>query len=305
MPDNNKRKLYIVAGPTAVGKTKFSIDLAKKINGEIISLDSIQVYKGLDIGSSKIRKSETEGVPHFMIDIIEPTENINIKDFKDLAYKYIDEIYNRKHIPILVGGTGFYIDAILYNTDFSEENDDKKEGLRESIYNDIEEKGIDYIYEKLREVDPESCKNIHKNNIKRVVRAYEYFLLTGEKISSHNAAEKKKESPFDFTFYVLEKDRDKLYNDIDLRVDKMFADGLIEEVASLIKKGVMKTHQSMQAIGYKELYDYVAAGAVDSENIDSAKLEKIKNDIKTHTRQYAKRQLTWFRHEENIEYIKV
>lgn len=298
--ENNKRKLYIVAGPTASGKSKYAIDLAKKINGEIISLDSIQIYKGLDIGSGKIAKDEMDGINHYMIDEIGPKENINIKDFKDMAYKYIENIYANNHIPILVGGTGFYINAILYNTDFKEEDEEKKNKIREEIYNDIDNFGIDYVYEKLKEVDNLSYKNIHKNNIKRVVRALEYYMLNNTPISIDNLIEKEKESPYDFEFIVLMKDRDKLYKSIDERVDKMIENGLIEEMRNLIKLGVKKTDQSMQAIGYKELYDYVY-NDLDDKNL----LENIILDIKTHTHQYAKRQITWFKNQEGIKYVKI
>lgn len=301
MSDNDKkRKLYIVAGPTGIGKTKYSIELAKRIDGEIVSLDSIQVYIGLDIGSGKIKKDEMEGITHYMISEIPPTSSFNIKDFKDMAMKYIDKIYSHGKTPILVGGTGFYINAILYDTSFIEEDEEKVMEIREKLCDIVEKKGIDYIYEKLREVDPVSCDIIHKNNEKRVIRAYEFYLLHDIPISKHNAIEKAKESIYDYEFYVLDMDRDVLYDRINKRVDAMINDGLIQEIDILISSGVTKDMQSMQAIGYKELYDYV-----HDKKDDEQELKKIIDDIKMHTRQYAKRQITWFKSQQNIKYIRV
>lgn len=293
------QKVIVVAGPTAVGKTAYSIELAKKIDGEIVSLDSVQIYKGLDIGSAKITKEEMQGIPHYMISEIDPKVSFNVKEFKDMAIKYIEDILSRGKTPILVGGTGFYIRAVLYDTDFLYEDDEKASLVREKLYDELELKGIDYMYEKLAKVDKESIKKIPKENERRVIRALEFYELHNMPISKHNEEEKAKKPRFDYDFYVLTyKDREKLYDRINKRVDMMIENGLLEEIRKLIDNGVKSTDNSMKSIGYKELYDYVK-----NNNHNKNNLEEIISEIKKHTRNYAKRQLTWFRSQENISWV--
>lgn len=294
------QKVIVVAGPTAVGKTAYSIELAKKIGGEIVSLDSVQIYKGLDIGSAKVTKEEMQGIPHYMISEIDPKISFNVKEFKDMAVKYIEDIFKRGKTPILVGGTGFYIRAVLYDTDFLYEDDEEVSVVREKLYDELDNKGIDYIYEKLSKIDPESIKKIPKENVRRVIRALEFYELHNMPISKHNEIEKAKKPRFDYDFYVLTyKNREKLYECINKRVDKMIEMGLLDEIRGLIDSGVKKTDNSMKSIGYKELYDYVKNNICDKNN-----LQEIISEIKKHTRNYAKRQLTWFRSQENISWIE-
>ena len=290
-----KDKVIVVAGPTCTGKSKFAIDLAKKFNGEIVSLDSVQVYKYLDIGSAKVTKEEMEGIPHYMLSLVEPNVNLNVEEFKKMADKYIEDILRRKKLPILVGGTGFYIRAILYDTDFLEEDENIASEIRKNYYSEYEKNGIDNIYKKLLEVDRKSAETIEKGNDRRIIRALEFYDLHNMPISKHNEIEKNKKAKYDNLFFVLNEERNILYDRINLRVDKMFELGLIEEVKHLISLGVNKDNNSMKSIGYRELYDYVFTND-DSEE----KLKTIKEDIKKHTRNYAKRQLTWFRGQKNI-----
>lgn len=305
-----KNKLYVVAGPTAVGKTKYSINLAKKVNGEIVSLDSVQVYKYLDIGSAKITKEEMDGIKHYMIDEVEPNVNLNVKEFKDRANKYIEDIIKRNKTPILVGGSGFYIRAVLFDTDFLEENEEKSIEIRKDLYDLIEKNGIDYVYNELKTIDIESAIKIPKENVKRVVRALEFFKIHGKKISTHNEIEKSKESKYDYDFYVLNMDREKLYDKINRRVDKMIENGLLDEESKLIDMGLSKELNSMRSIGYAELYDFVKN---NKKFIDKKILTfNLKNElnaiielIKQHSRNYAKRQLTWFRAQKKITWIDV
>ena len=303
-----KDKLYVVAGPTAVGKTKFSIELAKELDGEIVSLDSVQVYKYLDIGSAKITKDEMEGIRHYMIDEVEPNVNLNVKEFKDMANKYIDDILKRKKVPILVGGSGFYIRAVLFDTDFLEENEEQSLDVRNKLYEELEQRGVDSLYDELKSVDPDSIEKIPKENVRRLIRALEFYRIHGKTISLHNKEERAKESKYDYTFYVLNMDRERLYTRINERVDKMIEKGLLIEVKRLINMGLGKDLNSMKSIGYAELYDFVKNND-EIHNIEELGLderEEIKNIIeliKQHSRNYAKRQLTWFKSQEKIEWI--
>ena len=289
------RKLVIIAGPTAVGKTASSILLAKKIGGEIISADSMQVYRGMDVGTAKIRKEEMEGVPHFLIDAFDPDEEVNIVIFQQLAKQAMEEIYARGHIPMIVGGTGFYIQSILYDIDFSQ-GDGENEALREHLEKEYDLFGADAMQEKLRLLDPISADTIHKNNKKRVVRALEYALTQNEPISAHNEREKQKKSPYDYNFFVLNMDRKILYDRIERRVDKMFDDGLVEEVRDLQYRGFHQNLVSMQGIGYKEVLEYLDG---------NCSLEEAIAQVKQSTRHFAKRQITWFKREKGAQWIDV
>ncbi len=240
----NKKKLIILTGPTAVGKTELSIKLAKEIGGEIISADSIQVYKHLDIGSAKVTKEEMQGVKHHLIDVLDPSEGFNIATFKEMAVNVMEDIYSRGNIPIIAGGTGFYIQSVLYDINFTENQDDGYRGKLEEIY---AQKGEDILFEMLRDVDPESCQVIHKNNVKRVIRALEFYHQTGQKISTHNMEEKSKASPYNFAYFVLNCNRELLYERINKRVDIMLENGWIDEVSYLKNElGLTRDLVSMQ-----------------------------------------------------------
>lgn len=289
-----KKPLIILTGPTAVGKTKISISLAKKINGEIISADSMQVYKHMDIGSAKIKKEEMEGIPHYLVDEFMPEEEFHVVKFKEYGEKYIEEIYKKGKIPIMVGGTGFYIQSILYDIDFTET--EKNSNLRQELETLAKEKGVAYLHNLLAAVDPHSAKTIHENNLKRVIRALEYYKETGCRISEHNEEQKRKESPYNFVYVVLHKDRNILYQSINQRVDQMIKDGLIEEVKKLKNMGYDRTMVAMQGLGYKEILAYL-----DGEYSLEEAVYKIKRD----TRHFAKRQLTWFKREKDVTWIDV
>jgi tRNA dimethylallyltransferase len=288
----NARPLIILAGPTAVGKTKASIGLAKAVGGEIISADSMQVYRHMDIGSAKIRPEEMQGVRHHLIDVLEPWEDFNVVYFKNKCDECIREIYERGHVPILTGGTGFYIQAILRDIDFTEEEEDTE--YRKYLENLAAEKGAHYLHEMLAEVDLKAAEQIHENNIKRTIRALEFHRQTGGKISEHNECERQKENAYNACYFVLNDKRELLYKRIDQRVDDMLKAGLVEEVQSLKDMGVRRGMVSMQGLGYKEILAYL-----DGEcSLDEA-VELIKRD----TRHFAKRQLTWFRREKDVIWV--
>lgn len=284
-----KRPLIILAGPTAVGKTAASIRLAKAIGAEIISADSMQVYRHMDIGSAKIRQEEMEGVPHYLIDVLEPEEEFNVVRFQQMAKAAAEEIYVKGKIPLVAGGTGFYIQALLYDIDFTENDGDTS--YRRSLEKTAEEKGGEYLHAMLREADPKAAEEIHPHNIKRMIRALEFHHQTGGKISEHNEAEREKSSPYDFAYFVLTDERSRLYERIDRRVDKMMEEGLLEEVRYLKERGVKRESTAMQGLGYKELYAYL-----DGE----CTLEEAVRIIKRDTRHFAKRQLTWFKRERDV-----
>lgn len=301
----SKKKLVIIAGPTAVGKTEYAIKYAKANNGEIVSLDTVQMYKLLDIGSAKPSMEELAEVKHYMIDEFEPDVNLSVKEFKEVATRYIEEIYIKGKLPILVGGSGFYINAILYDTEFLYEDDTEAEKVRNELHALYNEKGIDYIYDILKNIDIEATKYIDKNNVKRVIRAIEFYKLHNMPISEHNRLEKMKESPYDYTYYVLNMERDRLYERINRRVDLMIEKGLLKEVKLLIDRGFGRELNSMMSIGYKELYDFVRDRDIilsidDLNDSDKKELNIIIDEIKKHSRNYAKRQLTWFRSQKNI-----
>lgn len=307
-----KKKLYIVAGPTGVGKSLYAINLAKRINGEIISLDSVQIYKYLDIGSGKITTEEMSGIKHYMISEIEPNINYNIKQFKDLANKYIDIVYENGKIPILVGGSGFYIHAVLYDNDFLYEDYEVSKRIRDDIYKKLAKEGIDSLYEDLKKIDIDSYENISKNNIKKIIRAIEFFKIHNIKLSEYNVIQREKKSSFDFKFYVLIKEREELYNIINNRVDEMIRKGLLFEVKFLIDKGIDLSYNSMKSIGYKELYEFCKNKTnIELENYknfsmnDKMTLGNCIDLIKKNSRNYAKRQITWFKREKEIQWVKV
>ena len=290
----NKRKLIVLTGPTAVGKTKLSIALAKAVNGEIISADSMQVYKYMDIGSAKIKPEEMCGIKHYLVDCLDPQdpESFNVTRFQQMAKDAMEEIYAKGKVPILVGGTGFYIQSVVYDIDFTDNDADT--GYRTMLEHMAEEKGAEFLHDMLKVVDPKAAEEIHFNNVKRVIRALEFFQQTGSPISAHNEAERQKESPYELYYFVLNDDRAKLYERIDMRVDLMLQDGLIEEVKGLLDMGCTREMVSMQGLGYKEMIDYL--------NGDIS-LEEAVYIIKRDTRHFAKRQLTWFRRERDVRWI--
>ncbi|MCI8312691.1 MAG: tRNA (adenosine(37)-N6)-dimethylallyltransferase MiaA [Lachnospiraceae bacterium] len=286
-----KEPLVILTGPTAVGKTKLSIALAKAIGGEIISADSMQVYRHMDIGSAKIRLEEMEGIPHYLVDVLEPWEEFHVVRFQQMAKEAMKKIREHGHIPILVGGTGFYIQAIVKDIDFTE---NEASPYREELTRLAEEKGADFLYEKLQKVDPKSAQIIHAHNVKRIIRALEFYQMTGEKISEHNKEQREKSSPYQFAYFVLQDERTKLYKRIEARIDEMLQDGLIEEVTALKEMGLKRGMVSMQGLGYKEILAYL-----DGE----CTLEEAVEILKRDTRHFAKRQITWFKREEEVIWL--
>ncbi len=283
-----KEPLIILGGPTGTGKTELSLRIAKEIPCEIISADSVQVYRGMDIGSAKIRPEDKEGIPHHLIDCLDPDEPFDVSRFVEMASEKIREIRSRDRIPMVVGGTAFYTQALIKDIDFEEEEHD---GYREELYKIANEKGKKYLHKMLRDVDIISAGIIHENNIKRVVRALEFYHENGYPISSHNEFMKEKESPYNYIYFVLTDERSHIYSLTDKRVDAMIDMGLVEEVKGLINKGYTKDLQSMQALGYKQIAAYLN-GEYDFE--EAVRL------IKRDTRHFVKRQLTWYRYERSI-----
>ena len=286
--------LIIIAGPTAVGKTAISVELAKRIGGEIISADSMQVYRGMDIGTAKVTPEETQGVPHHLIDILDPSEAFNVMEFRKRVRDAIDEIVARGHVPVLVGGTGFYIQSILYDIEFDPEGGSDE--MRRQLEAEMEARGPEEMHSELRRVDPESAEIIHANNKKRVIRALEFYRLTGRKISDHNREMHERTSPYRFLFYVMTMDRAALYARIDYRVDLMMQDGLKEEVKALRDRGITSDMVSMQGLGYRQMFDYLEGICTLDEAVER---------IKKETRHFAKRQLTWFRREPDAVWIRL
>ena len=287
-----QKPMIILTGPTAVGKSALSVELAKKINGAVISADSMQVYRHMDIGSAKITPEEMQGVTHYMIDELEPDEEFHVVRFVTMAKEYLKEIYADGKIPIIAGGTGFYIQALLYDIDFTEQQCD--ETYRRQLEDLAREHGAEYLHGILREVDPASAEAIHANNIKRVIRALEFYHLSGKKISEHNETERQKQSPYNFAYFVLTDERAKLYERIDRRVNAMIEAGLVEEVKKLKSMGCSREMVSMQGLGYKEILAYLDGGCT---------LEEAVYIIKRETRHFAKRQLTWFKRERDVIWL--
>lgn len=289
-----QKPLIILTGPTAVGKTKLSISLAKAVNGEIISADSMQVYRHMDIGSAKVTPEEMDGVPHHLIDVLEPEEEFNVVVFQKLAKEALTGIYERGHIPIIVGGTGFYIQALLYDIDFTENDGDT--AIRRELEKLAQTQGAGCLHQMLQEIDPESAAAIHQNNVKRVIRAIEFYRQTGKKISLHNEQEREKQSPYQFLYYVLDTDRKTLYERIDRRVDLMMEHGLVDEVKHLADMGCTRDMVSMQGLGYKEILDYLSG---------EIPLEEAVYILKRDTRHFAKRQITWFKRERDVRWLEL
>ncbi|MGG3526998.1 tRNA (adenosine(37)-N6)-dimethylallyltransferase MiaA [Bacillus pseudomycoides] len=292
MGELQREKVAVIIGPTAVGKTKLSIDLAKALNGEIISGDSMQIYRTMDIGTAKATMEEMEGIPHYMIDIKNPEDSFSVAEFQELVRGCIREITERGKLPIIVGGTGLYIQSVLYDYQFTDEAGDPV--YREELEKLATEHGVEYVHEKLREVDPESASRIHMNNVRRVIRALEIFHTTGQKMSDQ-LEKQENELLYDVSLIGLTMDRGMLYDRINLRVDLMVKQGLLQEVKALYENGV-RDCQSIQAIGYKELYNYFEG---------HVSLEEAIMQLKTNSRRYAKRQLTWFRNKMDVTWFDV
>lgn len=287
-----EKNVVILTGPTAVGKTALSIALAKALDTGIISADSMQVYKHMDIGSAKIQPEEMQGVPHALVDVYEPDEEFHVVQFQHDAKLAMEQLWEKNKLPLVVGGTGFYIQALLYDIDFTVEDADR--ALREKYEKLAEKQGPEALHELLRRVDPRSAEDIHANNVKRVIRALEFYEKTGTPISAHNAAERAKQSPYGFAYFVLTDKRERLYERIDARVDAMMEQGLLDEVKKLKEMGYTRDMVSMQGLGYKELFAYLEGECT---------LEEAVYIIKRDTRHFAKRQLTWFRRERDVIWV--
>ncbi|MCR5685490.1 MAG: tRNA (adenosine(37)-N6)-dimethylallyltransferase MiaA [Lachnospiraceae bacterium] len=291
--NKDRIKLIIINGPTAVGKTAVSVELAKLIGGEIISADSMQVYRGMDIGTAKVTYEEMKGIPHHLIDILEPDEEFGVISFKEMAQKKINEITDRGNVPIICGGTGFYIQAVLYDIEFIEYDEAKQRQIREKLEKELAEEGALVLYERLKGIDPEYAAIIHPNNTGRLLHSLETWELTGKRMSEHNKEQRERKSPYDFRYFALTDDREKIYERINKRVDRMIEAGLEQEVRTLLDKGYSRSLQSMQGIGYKEMADHIAG---------EISLDEAIYDIKRETRHYAKKQLTWFKRERDVEF---
>lgn len=290
--NTDKKPMIILAGPTAAGKTALSIALAKAVEGSVISADSMQVYRYMDIGSAKIRPEEMQGIPHYLVDVLDPAEEFNVFRFQQMAEEALEEIYAQGRIPIIVGGTGFYIQALLYRIDFADEGGD--EAFRRELEEFARTKGAHALHERLKVIDPISYGQIHENNVKRTIRALEYYHKNNAPISTHNSEQRKKKSPFNFAYFVLTDDRKTLYERIDRRVDRMMEEGLLAEVEALKERGYTKDMVAMQGLGYKELLR-VQGGELS--------LEEAIYIVKRDTRHFAKRQLTWFRRERDCIWL--
>ncbi|HEX2945779.1 MAG TPA: tRNA (adenosine(37)-N6)-dimethylallyltransferase MiaA [Clostridia bacterium] len=285
--------VIVIVGPTASGKTKLSIELAKRINGSIVSADSMQIYRYMDIGTAKPNAIEMAGIRHYMIDEVDPDENFSVARYRECALGYISGIVDEGKRPIVAGGTGLYINSLIYNINFSETICDEE--LRERLRNEACEKGNAFLYEKLLKIDPEAASRIHENDTKRIIRAIEVYEHTKKTISEHVRESRQVPSPYRYIIFGLDWDREKLYARIEKRIDKMLEDGLADEVKSLADKGYDKGGTAMQGIGYKEILDYLKG---------TRTLEETVYILKRDTRHYAKRQMTWFRRLEGIKWLK-
>ncbi|NLK42886.1 MAG: tRNA (adenosine(37)-N6)-dimethylallyltransferase MiaA [Tissierellia bacterium] len=290
----NKENLLIIIGPTAIGKTSVSIGLAKKLNGEIISADSMQIYKYMDIGTAKVTPEEMEGIPHYLIDIVYPDEEYTVADYKMNAEELITDINNRNRLPIVVGGTGLYINSLVYDLNFTQVP--PNEDIRNRLENLANKFGNEHIHKMLEEVDKESFNRINVMDRKRIIRALEIYEVTGKPMSKQSNNFRKPIDKYNLQMIGLNMDREKLYERINLRVEKMIEAGLIEEVSNLLRMGYHKNLVSMQGIGYKEIIRYLEGETSLDESIEL---------IKRGSRNYAKRQLTWFKRDNRIEWINV
>lgn len=328
---NLKRKpLIIIAGPTAVGKTSTSVALAKALQGEIVSADSVQVYRGLDIGSAKVTKEEMEGVPHHLIDVIDVDTDYDVQRFQAMATEAINGIYQRGHVPILVGGTGFYIQALLYGIDFMQEDAGEQQEIETRLQAIADTPGgAEKLYQRLREVDPKSTEKIHAHNLRRVIRALSFYELHGSPISQHNEAEREKTAIYDSLFFVLNDEREKLYQRINARVETMMSEGLLEECFWLRAQNLPEERTSMKGIGYREILaalnvilaytcgispEEAALRRVSEQELRALPLASAENraimaqavaKIQQNSRNYAKRQLTWFRRERDVHWVEL
>lgn len=293
MTVDSKPKLLVLIGPTAVGKTRMSIEIAKAFGCEIISGDSMQVYRGMDIGTAKIKPDEMEGIPHHLIDIHDPEHAYSAAEFQEQATRIIQEVGDRGRLPFIVGGTGLYIESVCYGFRFSEGGAD--EAFRQEQLRYAEEHGAEALHQRLHQIDPEMAGKLHPNDLRRVVRALEVYHLTGVPLSAQLASQKK-ESPYQLCLIGLTMDRQMLYKRIEERIDQMLGEGLVDEVASLLGRGFEPSLVSMQGLGYKEIVSYLQ-GQCSYEDA----VELLKRD----TRRFAKRQLSWFRHMKDIEWVDV
>jgi tRNA dimethylallyltransferase len=287
-------KVIVIVGPTAVGKTKVAIKLAQKVNGEIISADSMQIYKYLDIGTAKPTTEEMEGIKHYMIDIVEPDQEYSVAMYKEMALKCIDNVIKNNKIPIIVGGTGLYIKTVVENIEFSETISDWE--YRKELSDKAEKEGDEFLHKKLEDIDPEAAAKIHKNDLKRIIRALEVFKYTGKPISYHQQISKQNPSKYEFIMFGLTMNREKLYRRIDQRVNNMIEGGLIQEVKKLIDIGISDKSIAMQGLGYKEMLEYFSG---------TKTIDEVTDIIKRDSRRYAKRQLTWFRRNASINWIDI
>ncbi|MDO4169190.1 MAG: tRNA (adenosine(37)-N6)-dimethylallyltransferase MiaA [Lachnospiraceae bacterium] len=287
------KPMIVLTGPTAAGKTNLSIKLAKAVHGAVISADSMQVYKKMDIGTAKIMPEEMDGVDHYLVDILDPKEEFNVARFQTMAKEALEKIYAKGQIPIIVGGTGFYIQALLYDIQFSDTK--KDDTYREELKLIAKQQGNRVLHQMLAKVDPKGAAAIHENNVKRVIRALEYYKETGEPISEHNEKERQRKSPYNFAYFVLTHERSILYDRINRRVDVMMERGLLKEVQQLKEEGYGRNLVSMQGLGYKEILQYL-----DGEISQEEAIYILKRD----TRHFAKRQLTWFGRERDVIMIE-
>lgn len=282
------KKIIVIVGPTSVGKTEISIELANKCNGEIISADSMQIYKDMDIGTAKVKEDEKKGIAHHLIDIIKPNEDYSVSDFKKDCKEKIEKIFEKNKQPIIVGGTGLYINSIVYDLNFTEAPSDIE------IRNRYEQFENEYLYKKLKEIDFQSYERINLKDRKRIIRALEIFEITGKKMSEQYSNFRKENNDYKYIYIALNTDREKLYENINLRVDKMLEEGLIEEVRNLVKNGYSIEDNSMKAIGYKEVLEYIQGEIEYNEMVEK---------LKRNSRRYAKRQITWFKRDERVKWF--
>lgn len=286
-------QVIVIAGPTASGKTGLSVEVAKQLHTEIVSADSMQIYQGMDVGTAKVTEDEMCGIPHHMIDIVSPMENYNVSRYVEDARPIVDDILSRGKIPVIAGGTGLYINSLVYGYDLAPIPSD--DAVREEITQLYKEKGGEYLLEELRRIDPKTAERLHPNNARRLIRALEVYRISGTTISDQEERTKNAPKPYDVKFFVLDTDRDKLYERINRRVDLMLENGLVTEVKTLLEQGIPKTNTSMQAIGYKEIVEYLDGYLTLDEAVEKLKME---------SRRYAKRQLTWFRRNEGAHWLE-